>query len=121
MGIFFLIAIILIISLFTYFIININRIVRTVSSNYYWGREFNKTYENFEDYEESQSSNKMLNINSDLQTEQNTQSVQNTEGQSTENILDNIKKQSLQKGSSGTNPEEPSEFIKSSIKVMTNS
>ena len=41
-------VIILIICLFTYFIININKIVRTVSSNYYWGREFEKTYENFE-------------------------------------------------------------------------
>jgi hypothetical protein len=48
MGVLFLIAIILIICLFTYFIININKIVRTVSSNYYWGREFEKTYENFE-------------------------------------------------------------------------
>jgi hypothetical protein len=56
MGVLFLIAIILIICLFTYFIINI---VRTVSSNYYWGREFEKTYENFEnplkeDYEEEE-------------------------------------------------------------------
>jgi hypothetical protein len=56
MGIFFLIAIILIICLFTYFIININKIVRTVSSNYYWGKEFEKTYENFENIEESEES-----------------------------------------------------------------
>ena len=44
----FLTAIILIIILFTYYLININKIVRTISSNYYWGKEFEKTYESFE-------------------------------------------------------------------------
>jgi hypothetical protein len=48
MGLLFLTAIILIISLFTYYMININKIVRTISSNYYWGKEFEKTYESFE-------------------------------------------------------------------------
>ncbi len=42
-----LITIIILIVLFTYYIININRTVRTISSNYYWGREFPKTYERF--------------------------------------------------------------------------
>lgn len=42
-----LITIILLICIFTYYIININKIVRTISSNYYWGREFSKTYEKF--------------------------------------------------------------------------
>lgn len=46
-GIIALIAIILLIVLFTYYIININRTVRTISSNYYWGREFPKSYERF--------------------------------------------------------------------------
>lgn len=46
-GIIALIAVILLIVLFTYYIININRTVRTISSNYYWGREFPKTYERF--------------------------------------------------------------------------
>ena len=48
MGLLFLTAIILIIILFTYYLININKIVRTISSNYYWGKEFEKTYESFE-------------------------------------------------------------------------
>jgi hypothetical protein len=73
MGIFFLIAIILIISLFTYFIININRIVRTVSSNYYWGKEFDKTYENFENFEKSEDSEDYLPATN---TMQNTRPVQ---------------------------------------------
>ena len=46
-GIIALIAVILLIVLFTYYIININRTVRTISSNYYWGREFPKSYERF--------------------------------------------------------------------------
>jgi len=55
MGLLFLIAIILIIILFTYYLININKIVRTISSNYYWGKEFEKTYESFENQENSNS------------------------------------------------------------------
>jgi len=62
LGIFFLISIILIICLFTYFIINSNKIVRTISSNYYWGREFEKTYENFEDYEEDDNTSEQSSI-----------------------------------------------------------
>jgi hypothetical protein len=46
-GIIALISVILLIVLFTYYIININRTVRTISSNYYWGREFPKSYEQF--------------------------------------------------------------------------
>lgn len=46
-GMIALISVILLIMLFTYYIIYINRTVRTISSNYYWGREFPKTYDNF--------------------------------------------------------------------------
>jgi len=47
------ISIIFLISLFTYYIININRTVRTISSNYYWGREFPKSYENYNNFQKS--------------------------------------------------------------------
>jgi hypothetical protein len=66
MGLLFLTAVILIISLFTYYMININKIVRTISSNYYWGKEFEKTYESFENPESSTNSGSTGGIICDL-------------------------------------------------------
>ena len=60
LGLLFLTAIILIITLFTYYMININKIVRTISSNYYWGKEFKKTYELFENPEISKSGTEVV-------------------------------------------------------------
>ena len=40
--------------------ININKIVRTISSNYYWGKEFKKTYELFENPEISKSGTEVV-------------------------------------------------------------
>jgi uncharacterized Tic20 family protein len=39
-----LIITILVVCLFTYFILYTNRIVRTVSTNYYWGKEYKQEY-----------------------------------------------------------------------------
>jgi hypothetical protein len=55
MGLLFLTVIILIITLLAYYIININKIVRTISSNYYGKKEFEKTYESFENQENTNS------------------------------------------------------------------
>jgi hypothetical protein len=112
MGIIFLIAIILIISLFTYFIININRIVRTVSSNYYWGKEFEKTYENFENSVDPEDSD---NSPVSSTTMQNTQNVKST-GQLIQNSLDIHKDKDKDKDLKEKKSEEPLQFIKSSLK-----
>ena len=39
-----LIMVILFVCLFTYFVLYTNRVVRTVSTNYYWGNEYENQY-----------------------------------------------------------------------------